>query len=1349
MDLVKTILLYLTMVVSAATGVSPDVTPIPASQVATPAPYVTVTPDPQSLITPAPTAAPTQARYITLIMGDRGTNVRRLQRRLAELGYLDSKDVDGEYGTKTKKAVEQFQKKNGLKADGIAGAATQQMMFDSPAVIYYNSATPTPVPTATPIPYVSVPVYYMDASTNQVLNSSTASCFASTYLYADGTKVPSGYTLVSNSPVQVTVRSGVASPASVIFYYQGPVSSVTLPVYYRDQNGATVAQTSVTLSKSGYVYADSSMLPAGYVFSGQTSAYVSVSGGKASVGMVVFQVARTATATPKATERAKALVTVQYLDAVTGRLLSQNTVSMYSSANVYARDTAVPAGYTRISDRSVYVSVLNGAADPSLVQFYYTNPAVTATPAPAVTVPIYYVEAQTSRILARSSVQLTKSTRVYRTLSLIPAGYEIVGSTYVDVTVSNGTASPGSITFRIQQKATPVPTATVPAYVQVEVRYRYGSTTVYSSNVSCRVGQSRTIYADSSVYGPEYVLSSTTRNPQTVTVSASGVASPSVVTFYLARAATATPVRYVEVPVRFMYGDMIITSGTVSCPVGQTSTVRADSTMFPSEYVLTGSSQLNVTVYSSGIASPSVLIFNLTLRATPTPVPVYYVDVPVRYVYNSTVVATRAASCQVGRTTAVYADASAYGSRYVISGSSVANVYVSAQGVPSPSTVTFYLAARATATPTTPPKRAVKVPIRYMCDGRIVADTSCECLTGETTPVYADRSIYGSDYELSGSNVVYVTVSAKGAVNPSIVVFNLTRKATAVPKRRVEVNVRYMCDGRTVAASIEDCMTGETKAIYADKNLYGNDYVLSGSNVVYVTVSYDGKANPSEVVFSLIRKATAVPQREVKVPVRYMCDGRIVVDATWVCKTNEKTAVYADQRLYGDEYVLSGDSVVYVNVSADGKANPSEVVFNLTRKATPVPQREIKVPVRYVCDGRTVVDAAWVCKTGELTAVYADQRLYGDEYVLSGDSAVYVDVSADGRANPSEVVFNLVRAATPTPVPVLEVEVPVEYVCGSEVVHEYTTVCYSGQDNVVYADEAVYGGVYVLSGPDRQTVRVSASGQASPAMVTFYLEHAVTPAPSFRVDVPVQYICNGRVIREDTARCMNDMKTDVSADTSWFGGRYTLDGPASVSVYVSADGAAQPSTVVFYLNETAGPEPEPVDPDPYDPPSPPHGGGLDTAFPSYQSASLSNPPLLVYLGPGENYYRTKSGVYLNGKAHIFGKDGSWLMIAFKNEDDYYRIGYVRDYKLGKGVSEQSLPQLSYANIPTVLTANADVTEAPETKRKASETLPAGTQVTFLAWLSSGSEWAMIEYVSPGSGQPVRAFVKGNLLQCMQ
>ena len=246
----------------------------------------------------------------------------------------------------------------------------------------------------------------------------------------------------------------------------------------------------------------------------------------------------------------------------------------------------------------------------------------------------------------------------------------------------------------------------------------------------------------------------------------------------------------------------------------------------------------------------------------------------------------------------------------------------------------------------------------------------------------------------------------------------------------------------------------------------------------------------------------------------------------------------------------------------------------------------------------------------------------------------------------------------------------------------------------------------------------------------------------------MRYLLNGQVLYTEVVRCMNDAKTDVTANTKLFDGAYVLDGPDTVSVYVTADGTPQPSTVDFYLAEESWPEPEPEpEPEPYYPPTP--SGSLGNAFPAYVSATLTNPPLLAYLGPGENYYRTTSGVYLSGKARIYGKDGQWLMIAYKTEADSYRIGYVRDYKLAKGVDANSIPELTYAYIGTTLTKEASVTEAPETQRKASETLPAGTRVTFLAWLYEGSEWVMIEYQSPKYGQTVRAFVKGNLLACMQ
>ena len=118
MDLIKTLLVYMMVMVSGAVEAAPAVTPPPAAlPTATPAP---ITPAPVTLApTLIPTLAPTATpnRYTTLYVGDRGEAVRKLQRRLTELKYLNDK-IDGVYGKNTKKAVERLQYYNGLSVDG-------------------------------------------------------------------------------------------------------------------------------------------------------------------------------------------------------------------------------------------------------------------------------------------------------------------------------------------------------------------------------------------------------------------------------------------------------------------------------------------------------------------------------------------------------------------------------------------------------------------------------------------------------------------------------------------------------------------------------------------------------------------------------------------------------------------------------------------------------------------------------------------------------------------------------------------------------------------------------------------------------------------------------------------------------------------------------------------------------------------------------------------------------------------------------------------------------------------------------------------------------------------------------
>lgn len=67
------------------------------------------------------------ARAAVLEVGSSGADVKKVQQRLIDWGYL-SGTADGKYGAKTQAAVTAFQRKNGLTADGRVGARTAAAM---------------------------------------------------------------------------------------------------------------------------------------------------------------------------------------------------------------------------------------------------------------------------------------------------------------------------------------------------------------------------------------------------------------------------------------------------------------------------------------------------------------------------------------------------------------------------------------------------------------------------------------------------------------------------------------------------------------------------------------------------------------------------------------------------------------------------------------------------------------------------------------------------------------------------------------------------------------------------------------------------------------------------------------------------------------------------------------------------------------------------------------------------------------------------------------------------------------------------------------------------------------------
>ena len=103
---------------------------------------------PTVVITPSPTpTVPVPA--VSLRNGDKGDDVKLVQKRLKELGYYKS-SVDGKMGKGTVNALKAFQKAHGLNDDGVAGQATYAVLFSDNAL--KKGTTPTPQPTEIPTP---------------------------------------------------------------------------------------------------------------------------------------------------------------------------------------------------------------------------------------------------------------------------------------------------------------------------------------------------------------------------------------------------------------------------------------------------------------------------------------------------------------------------------------------------------------------------------------------------------------------------------------------------------------------------------------------------------------------------------------------------------------------------------------------------------------------------------------------------------------------------------------------------------------------------------------------------------------------------------------------------------------------------------------------------------------------------------------------------------------------------------------------------------------------------------------------------------------------------------------------
>jgi len=553
----------------------------------------------------------------------------------------------------------------------------ERFAYISDKLVYFR-AYPSPIPLGAQF---TVPVYYMnrDGQTLKTVNVRVSP--GQNVITADDNQVP-GYRLTSTRSIYVFVDStGKAVPSGVIFTYeqayvqptpvptQPPVTQVLLPVYYKDiYNQVVASETRVLTAGSQLVKADPNRLPQGYYISGASDIVVSVSAaGVAAPSEVSFIVSRLVQTTPQPTQF---YVPVRYQDEA-GNLL-QNTHALVSPGytTVSADDSIVAAGMELTSARSIVVYTSNqGVTFPSTVIFTYRagvkanvqiiyrdiggsilynetrqyaqgTHTITADDSRApgrtlqgsrsaqVTVYANGTVSQNQVVFTYAlpvSAQLTIEYRdnlgqtiktVQRQLgagtttitaddSQVPSGYVLQSARNVQVTVyQNGTLSQDRVVYLYAR----------PVSASIRIVYREsGGGELFSESRSFPQGN-HTITANDGKVPSGYTLQSS-RSVQ-VNVSAAGAATPSEVVFTYAPPA---PPVTVNVPVVYKDQDgAVLNTTTVSVSSAAPKKVSADKNMAPANYVLSGSSSVTVTVSSSGVASPSQVVFVFRDPATIT-----------------------------------------------------------------------------------------------------------------------------------------------------------------------------------------------------------------------------------------------------------------------------------------------------------------------------------------------------------------------------------------------------------------------------------------------------------------------------------------------------------------------------------------------------------------------------------------------------------------------------------------------------------------------------------------------------------------------------------------------------------
>ncbi len=186
----------------------------------------------QSSVTPVPSPSPkpTATPFTSLKLGSTGSDVRNVQTKLKQLGFLKG-TVDGDFGKATEEAVKKFQKQYGLEVDGKVGANTLAKLQTARATAK-PAVTATPKKTATPKPNYNSNTYLRNGDESSQVRSMQNRLIELGYLVGKATARFDNATesaVIAFQRRNTSYADGVAGPETLKALYSSSASKTSSP----------------------------------------------------------------------------------------------------------------------------------------------------------------------------------------------------------------------------------------------------------------------------------------------------------------------------------------------------------------------------------------------------------------------------------------------------------------------------------------------------------------------------------------------------------------------------------------------------------------------------------------------------------------------------------------------------------------------------------------------------------------------------------------------------------------------------------------------------------------------------------------------------------------------------------------------------------------------------------------------------------------------------------------------------------------------------------------------------------------------------------------------------------------